>query len=68
MSSAVGGATSRTSAAASPNEATAQVISGQATTNAMWWDALQSRDHSAATRWRSAQIAKEIISHLAAGV
>jgi len=33
--SAVGGATSKTSAAASPNVATAQAITGQATTSAM---------------------------------
>jgi len=68
VNSAAGGATLRTSAAASPNVATAQAITGRATTNAMWWDALQSRDHSAATHWRSAQIAKDTISRSAEGV
>jgi len=67
MSSAVDGATSRRSAAASPHAATAQAITAQVTTSAMWWDALQSRDHSAATRWRSALIAREVTPHSAAG-
>jgi len=67
VSSAAGGATLRTSAAASPDVATAQAITGRATINAMWWDALQSWDHSAATRWRSDLIAKETISRSAAG-
>jgi len=60
--SVLGGATSKTNAAASPNVATAQAITGQATTSAMWWDALQCRDHAVATRWRSYLIATEIIS------
>jgi len=66
-SSAPDGATSRTSAAASPNVDTAQAITGQPTTSAMWWDALQRGDHSAASRWRSAPIAGEITSDSAAG-
>jgi len=67
VSSAVGGATSRTSVTASANGATAQAITAQATTSAMWRDAMQSRDHSVATCWRSALIAKKITSHSAAG-
>ena len=67
VSSAAGGATLRTNAAASPNVATSQAITGRATTNTMRWDALQFRDHSAATHWRSALIAKATISGSAAG-
>jgi len=67
LSSAVGGAMSRTSVAASPNVAISQAITGQTTTSAIWWDALLSRDHSAATVWRSALIAKEIRSNSAEG-
>jgi hypothetical protein len=67
VSSAAGGATSRSRVAASLGVATTQGITGRATTNVMRWDALQSRDHSAATLWRRALFAKEIMSHSAAG-
>jgi len=68
VSSAVGGVTYRISEATSPSIATAQAITGQATTSAMLWGVRHSRDHSAATRWRSAPIAKEITLRAAAGV
>jgi len=67
VSSAVDWDTTRTSAAVSANVATAQAITGHATTSAMWWAALQSQDHSTATHWRSALIAKEITSRSPAG-
>jgi len=67
VSSAVDGATYKTRATRSPSVTTAQAISGQGTINAMSWGVWQSRDHSAATRWRSAPTIKEIILHLAAG-
>jgi hypothetical protein len=49
------------------NVATAQAITGPATTSAILQDALQISDHSAATRWRSALIVKQITSHSVAG-
>jgi len=67
VSSAAGGATSRAGAAATPSVATAQAVTGQTTTNAMLWDAQQTRDDSAATGRRSALIAVEMISRSAAG-
>jgi len=62
VSSAEGGATLRASEAASPSVATAQAITEQVTTNGMSWDSWQSRDQSAAARWRCALIATAIIS------
>jgi hypothetical protein len=68
VSSAVDGATSKTCAAGCPSVATAQEITVHATTNAMLCGVWQSRDHSVATGWKSAPIAKEIILSSAAGV
>ena len=67
VSKAFGGATMRTRVAASSNVATAQAITGQATTNAIRWDAVESRDHSAATHWGTALIVRKIITRLTAG-
>jgi len=65
VSPALGRATSRPSVAASANVTTLQATTGQATTSSMWSHALQSRDHSAATRWRRALIATVITSRSA---
>ena len=67
VSSAVDGATKRISAATSHSVATAQVITGYATTSAMQWGLRQRTDHTAAKHWRSAPIGKEIMLRSAAG-
>jgi len=67
VSTAVCGVTWRPSLVVCPNGATDQAITGQVTTSAMWWDAISIRDHSAATRWRSAQIGQEIPLYSAEG-
>jgi len=60
-SSAVDGAPERISAATSPSGVTDQAITEQATTSAMQGCVQRSRDHSAATLWRSATIAQGTI-------
>lgn len=61
------GATSRPSAAASPNVAIGQGITGQETTNETEWGVEHSRNNSAALWWRNTLIAIGILSCSAAG-
>jgi len=60
LTSAAAGVTSRTSEAASPHVATAQVITRQKTTSATWWSAQRSRDHYTVIRWIGSPPATEI--------